>query len=728
VKPRVVSMTHIRESLLTSSVSDHFQLDSWIGETARAIRQFDWSKTPLGAIDDWPQHLRSVVQVMLRNALPMAVLWGEGGTLLYNDAYAKFSGARHPEILGMSIVDAWPEAAEFNRNVVDAGLRGESLSYRDISFMLAREGRASEVWLDLHYSPVASNEGVPVGTLAIVVDTTERMVLERNRAAAEAAFRGASERLQLALNSGAVRGTFVWEIRENRVKGDERFARTFSFTDEDVEKGFPIERALAVVHPADCERVTALIARTVRDGSPYRAEYRVGSEADGWTWILASGRCEYDEQGQPHRFPGVIVDIHDRKIAEESLKELTRDLEDKVSEAVAARVAVEAQLRQSLKMEALGAMTGGVAHDFNNTLQAISGNLQLLQYLPPDDHRVPARVQAALEAVQRGAKLASQLLSFARRQPQSPVVINPRRLFDELRELLQHAVGSSVSIATLVPDHPWNFCVDRNQLENALLNLAINARDAIRGDGKFTVACFNDTLDAADCEGKDLRPGDYVRLTASDTGSGMTPDVLDRAFEPFFTTKPDGHGTGLGLSMVFGFVKQSGGHIAVSSTVGVGTTVEILFPRSSDHESAPAEPPAMTELTGNATVLVVDDDPAVLASTVAILEAMHFAVLKASNGDAALSVLESGVGVDLILTDVVMPGRVKCADLAEWAFSQTRPVPVIYASGYTRDILSRDGVLRPNVTLLNKPYRAEMLAKEIATALQRAAQGFVVDM
>ncbi|MCG7400956.1 MULTISPECIES: ATP-binding protein [Caballeronia] len=706
---------------MTSNISDHRQLDSWVGETARAIRDYDWRATPLGPIDAWPQVLRSVVQMMLRNALPMAVLWGDEGTLLYNDAYAHFSGGRHPRILGMPIEAAWPEAAEFNRNVLDTGLRGESLSYRDMSFTLPRDGRDAQVWLDLHYSPVASNEGVPVGVLAIVVETTGRVLLERTRAEAERAFREADERLQLALNSGAVLGTFVWDIPDNRVKGDERFARTFSFSLDEVARGMPIEAAFAKIHPEDLERVRGLIVRTLQYGEPFRAEYRILSGDARWTWILATGRCDHDETGTPMRFPGVIIDIHDRRIAEETLRELTRGLEDKISEAVAARIAVEAQLRQSLKMEALGAMTGGVAHDFNNTLQAISGNLQLLQYLPPTDSRVPERVHAAMEAVQRGAKLASQLLSFARRQPQSPVVINPQRLFKEMRELLQHAVGPSVCINTLLAEHAWNFCVDRNQLENALLNLAINARDAMRGDGKLTLVCSNEALDAAACEGKDLHPGEYVKLSASDTGAGMAPDVLERAFEPFFTTKPEGHGTGLGLSMVFGFVKQSGGHIAVSSSVDVGTTVEMFFPRSFDDETAQLRVDAMTGHTGGATVLVVDDDPAVLMSTVAILEAMHYTVLRAANGDAAMSVLESGVNVDLILTDVVMPGKVKCADLAEWAFSQERPVPVIYVSGYTRDIISRDGVLRPNVTLLGKPYRAEALAKEIAGALQAAA-------
>lgn len=707
--------------LLILNVSDHPTFDSWFGEAGRAIRSFDWTTTPLGSIDEWPQALTSVVQIILRNALPMAVLWGKEGTLLYNDAYAAFSGPRHPAILGMPIEEAWPEGAAFNRNVVDTGLRGEALSYHDIDFMLERGDKPAQVWLDLHYSPVASSEGVPLGVLAIVVETTERVMLEQSRTEAEAVAADANERLHLALNSGAVLGLFVWDIRNNRVRGDGRFARTFAVPPEQLEEGWPLEAALGTVHPVDLPHVSALIERTVREGVPYRAEYRIRAPGGGWTWILATGRCDYDEHGQPSRFPGVIIDIHDRRIAEESLKELTRGLEDKISEAVAARVAVEAQLRQSLKMEALGAMTGGVAHDFNNTLQAISGNLELLRYLPPTDPRVPLRLNAAMEAVQRGAKLASQLLSFARRQPQSPVVINPRRLFDGMRGLLQHAVGASVLIETKIANDPWNFCVDRNQLENALLNLAINARDAIRGDGRFTLACSNDVLDQAACAGLDLSPGEYVRLSVSDTGSGMPADVLERAFEPFFTTKPEGHGTGLGLSMVFGFVKQSGGHIDISSRVGAGTTIQLYFPRSFADEAAPAVKSALATVTGGATVLVVDDDPAVLSSTVGILEAMQYTVLKASNGDAAMSVLQSGIGVDLILTDVVMPGKVKCADLAEWALAQRRPVPVIYVSGYTRDVISRDGVLRSNVTLMSKPYRAEALAKEIAAALKAAA-------
>jgi PAS domain S-box-containing protein len=700
-----------------SSTSHEYSADGWQGPMAPLLRDFDWASTPLGPIAHWPLSLRSVVQMMLASPLAMALLWGEEGILLYNEHYAAFSGEKHPRILGSRIEDAWPEATAFNRNVVDSCLRGESLSYREIVFELARNGRPEEFWLDLHYSPVDLHDGRHAGALAVVIDTTGRVVAERKRAAAEAAYRATNERMQLALNSGAVLGSFVWEIPENRVKGDERFARTFSYPVDQADEGLPIEVATEVIHSSDLDRVHGLIRRTVDNGAPFRAEYRIRRPDGNYTWIMASGRVDYSAEGKPLRFPGVIVDIHDRKVAEEELLELTRDLERKVEQAVVARLAVEEQLRQSQKMEALGSMTGGVAHDFNNVLQIIAANVQLLTLLPPGDSRLPQRIDAILAGVERGARLTSQLLSFARRQPLLPTVIGPRRLFDEIGEMLRQAVGAGVAMEICLPERRWNVRADRNQLENALLNLAINARDAVRGNGRVTVSCSNEVLDARFCEGKDVVPGEYVCFAVADDGCGMTPEVLGHAIEPFFTTKPEGHGTGLGLSMVFGFVKQTGGHLNLSSSVGVGTTVEIFFPRCFEEEARPAESGVAKTRGERETILAVEDDPALLSATAAMLDALNYSVLTAANGDAALSILEGGVHVDLILTDVVMPGTVKSSDLAEWAFAQRRYVPVVYVSGYTRDMISQKGVMRPNVRLLNKPYTPDALGKAIRSAL-----------
>ena len=275
-----------------------------------------------------------------------------------------------------------------------------------------------------------------------------------------------------------------------------------------------------------------------------------------------------------------MIDIHERKTAEESLLRFTRNLEQRVADEVEARLAAEEQLRQSQKLEAIGGLTGGVAHDFNNLLQVIAGNLHLLARHEPDNANVQRRVSASIAAVERGAKLSSQLLAFARRQPLSPAVCNPQQVFEGLAELLQRALGETLQIKVNAPDDPWHIFVDRNQLENAILNLAINARDAMKGEGTIGLSAEHVVLDQKFCAGKGIVAGDYVCVAVADTGVGMPPQVLAQAFEPFFTTKADGQGTGLGLSMVFGFVKQSGGHIEISSTEGQGTRVQLYFPRS----------------------------------------------------------------------------------------------------------------------------------------------------
>jgi hypothetical protein len=634
--------------------------------------------------------------------------------MVYNDAYSGFAGGRHPFLLGSPVEVGWPEVAAFNRNVVDTCLAGGTLSYRDKELVLFRNGAAEDVWMDLYYSPVVEDDGAPAGVISIVIETTERVTAERRREEAEAASRAANERTQLALNSGAVLGSFVWDVKANVLSGDERFAKTFSYPVESSERGLPIEVASEIIHPDDIERVNEQIARTLADGVAYNTEYRIKRPEDGqYRWVLASGRCDFDAQGQPTRFPGILVDIHERKIAEQALLELTRNLEERVADAVAARIEAEEQLRQSQKMEAIGALTGGVAHDFNNVLQVISGNLQVLALQERGNENVQKRVNAAASAVERGGKLSSQLLAFARRQPLSPTVLNPRRMFDGLAELLQRALGETVSVQMSLPANPWLIQADRNQLENAVLNLAINSRDAMNGDGRVNVIAENVILGTADVQGTGASPGEYLRITVQDDGPGMTPEVLARACEPFFTTKEDGRGTGLGLSMVFGFVQQSGGYLSILSKVGNGTSVQMHFPRSNNTEVAPSEVKAASQLGGSETILVVEDDAAVRATSVDLLRELGYEVLHAVNGDAAMSILKSGVKVDLIFTDVVMPGAVRSADLAAWARSRIPPIPVLFTSGHTRDIISKNNILAPDVVLLHKPYRPDALAQMV---------------
>ncbi|RAI69212.1 hybrid sensor histidine kinase/response regulator [Pseudomonas fluorescens] len=698
-------------------LADSHGCAGWDGEMAGRIRAFDWSKTELGPLDSWSKSLNSAVQLMLASPLPMVMLWGQSGYMIYNDAYSKFAGGRHPYLLGSTVELGWPEVAEFNRHVVDTCLAGGTLSYRNKVLVLLRDGVPEDVWLDLYYSPVADDDGRPAGVMAMVVETTEWVISERRRQAAEDAYHADNERVRLALNAGALLGSFVWDIKTNVLSGDERFARTFSYPLGQDLQNLSRDIAESRIHPDDRAWVQERITLSVETGEPYNAEYRIQRPDGSYLWVLASGCCEFDEQGEAFRFPAVLIDIHERKTAEESLLKFTRNLEQRVADEVEARLAAEEQLRQSQKLEAIGGLTGGVAHDFNNLLQVIAGNLHLLARHEPGNANVQRRVAASIAAVERGAKLSSQLLAFARRQPLSPAVFTLRQIFDGLAELLLRALGETLQVHMTAPEDSWNVFVDRNQLENAILNLAINARDALQGEGRIDLCAENITLDRKFCAAKGIAAGDYVRVSVADTGVGMPPQVLAQAFEPFFTTKADGQGTGLGLSMVFGFVKQSGGHIEIASDVGQGTRVQLYFPRTLRAATSESLNPDVPQRGGHERILVVEDNEAVRVSAVELLREEGYQILTAPNGDVAMQMLLEGLAVDLIFTDVVMPGLIKSSDLAAWANVQEPPVAVLFTSGHTRDIISRNHQLSPDTHLLSKPYNPEALRQMVRTVL-----------
>ncbi|MGY8525605.1 response regulator [Paracidovorax citrulli] len=688
---------------------------------ARRIREFDWSRTELGPIDRWQRSLAGTVQMMLASPVPMVLLWGELGYMIYNDPYADFAGGRHPYLLGSPVERGWPEVADFNRNVMDVCRAGGTLTYREKELVLLRNGKPEEVWMDLYYSPVADDHGRPMGVLAVVIETTERVLIERSRQEAEAALQETNERLQLALNTGAVLGTWVWDIRTDQVRGDERFARTFAVGIAEAEAGVPRTGVSRSIHPDDFPDVEQLTMDAVRTGKPFRAEYRIRRPAGDYMWVQANGQCQFGDRGEPLRFPGVLIDIHERKIAEQALLQLTETLERRVAEAVSAQAMAEGQLRQAQKMEAIGSLTGGIAHDFNNVLQVISGNLQMLASEVAGNPMAQGRIATATTAVRRGAKLAAHLLAFARRQPLSPGPVDPARLISSMTEILHRTLGEAIEVDTRMPADLWNVLADRNQLENALLNLAINARDAMPGGGHLTVAASNVVVtDSNASEHPGVAPGEYVFFTVGDTGVGMSTHVLEHAFEPFFTTKPDGHGTGLGLSMVFGFVKQSGGHTAIHSTEGAGTTVRLYFPRCEDQEPAETSEPDQLPLGGHETVLVVEDDADVRITAVEMLAQLGYRVRVASDGDAALRVIETGDHIDLLFTDVIMPGQLKGGELARRAGERRPGLPVLFTSGYTRDEIFHHGKLDEGVNLLSKPYRRDDLARAVRSVLNAA--------
>jgi len=400
-----------------------------------------------------------------------------------------------------------------------------------------------------------------------------------------------------------------------------------------------------------------------------------------------------------------------------------RDVTEERKSASALK-ATEAALQQAQKMEAIGNLTGGVAHDFNNLLQVVAGNLQLLAKHVAGNDQAERRIANALAGVDRGSKLASQLLSFGRRQALDPRVLNIGRLVRGMDEMLRRTIGEGVEVETIVSGGLWNTLVDPMQIENAILNLAINARDAMDGFGKLTIEVGNAYLDDAYARlhHQELEPGQYIALSVTDTGTGMSPDLIEKVFEPFFSTKPEGKGTGLGLSMVYGFVKQTGGHVKIYSEVGHGTTIRMYLPRSIGQEDLEIVMMDGPVEGGPETILVAEDDEGVRATVVEMLQELGYRVLKAPDAGAALTILESGIPIDMLFTDVVMPGPLKSAELARKAKERLPHIAILFTSGYTENSIVHGGRLDPGVQLLSKPYTREALARKIRHLLNNEKQ------
>jgi len=436
----------------------------------------------------------------------------------------------------------------------------------------------------------------------------------------------------------------------------------------------------------------------------------VGKLAQGVTTFLFENRYQH-QNGTYRTFSWTAVPD------EGFVHAVGRDVTEERKAASALRQ-TELALQQAQKMEAIGNLTGGVAHDFNNLLQVVAGNLQLLARDVIGNEKAERRIENALAGVNRGSKLASQLLAFGRRQALDPRAVNVGRLIRGMDDMLRRTIGEGVEIETIVSGGLWNSLVDPVQIENALLNLAINGRDAMEGFGKLTIEVGNAYIDDTYARlHDDVQPGQYVALSVTDTGSGMSPELMAKVFEPFFSTKPEGKGTGLGLSMVYGFVKQTGGHVKIYSEVGQGTTIRMYLPRAMQQEDVEVERRDSPVEGGREIILVAEDDEGVRATVVELLQELGYRVLKAPDASAALSIIESGMNIDLLFTDVVMPGPLKSSELARKAKERVPDIGILFTSGYTENSIVHGGRLDSGVQLLSKPYSREQLARKVRHVL-----------
>lgn len=1065
------------------------------GEMGRRIAEHDWTAAGLGPIDQWPAHLRHTISLMLQSEVPMVLLWGEDGIMIYNDAYSLFSGMRDSSLLGSKVREGWDEVAAFNDNVMNVGLAGKTLKYKDHRLTLNRNDQPESVWMDLDYSPVMDQDGKPAGVLSIVVETTDsyrtRRALEANetrlrfldslgratadsrnadevlktttrltaqhigvstcayadvdadqngftirgnwhaagspsivgqykladfgalatrelsagrplivsdigqlpaedakafrimgvnaticmplikegrlialmavhdggprvwsdddlaligevterswahveRVGAEQALVEREKQLRRSQEAGGV-GLFVTDIATDRIAGTPEFCRIFGIPyresipadevqrlviPEDLAVGSDVERrrkgtaaldveyrirrgdtgeeriiarkadyerdaagrpvrlvgavqditerqriqsalekseagfsALAqqmpiqvwrsradgffewfnfqihaysglpdgalngdgwvrIVHPEDRLAAFQRWRHALATGETFETEFRLRNHAGEYRWFLTRAVPLRDSRQRITSWVGTNTDIHEQKLSEAAsvrdrnrLWSMTQDIllvcdhegrvtainpsatailgwqeselvgrlltdfvhEDDwqrtaaefprlmtgmtsvafenryrtadgeyrlldwtavpdgdrihgVGRDITDQRAMEDALRQSQKMEAVGQLTGGIAHDFNNLLQGIIGSLDIMErrLAQGRTQELGRWFDGAKSSAQRAAALTHRLLAFSRRQPLDPRPVQANPLIASMEDLLRRTLGETITLDLRLDPALWLTRCDPNQLENAILNLAINARDAMPDGGTLEIETQNVTLDGhAPAWNRDLPPGDYIAIRVADTGSGMDRNTAERAFEPFFTTKPIGQGTGLGLSMIYGFARQSEGHTQIDSAPGKGTAIRLFLPRIADQMAEAPLADAVAELKrtrNREVVLVVEDEPIVRSLIVDILEELGYATLEAADGNAGVAFLSTADRIDLLITDIGLPdinGR-QVADTGR----KLRPgLSILFMTGYAENAALAEGFLQDGMELITKPFAVDALAAKIS--------------
>lgn len=545
----------------------------------------------------------------------------------------------------------------------------------------------------------------------------ERRVAERTAELEASAIklRESEQRRTVALAAGQM-GSWDLDVTSQSLSFDEGQYRIFGI--ETVATALTPQIVQRFIHPDDLHLAQSVADDMKAGSNTFEIELRLLREDGETRWCICAGAATRDESERIARMSGVTLDITARKRAEQTLQELNEALERRIEERTREREHALAQLFESQKLDTIGQLTGGVAHDFNNLLMVVLGSLRLLRKRLEEDPRALRLLDNAVQGAERGAALTQRLLAFARRQELAPEVVEVRRLVTNMQDLLERALGPSIRITNDFAPDIAHVLVDANQLELALLNLAVNARDAMPNGGTLAISACNDFINPTETSLTGIKTGAYVRICVQDSGTGMDPETLAKATQPFFTTKGPGKGTGLGLSMVHGLAAQSGGKLSVSSQSGQGTKMELWLPRASGPSlelpsalrAASASTPARQ--VRSRPILVVDDDVLVSTGTAAMLEDMGHVAIEANSGAHALEIIHSGVGIELVITDQAMPGMTGL-QLFERIKATCPGLPVILATGYA-ELPHGEAELR--IPRLSKPFTQEQLAAAIACA------------
>ena len=696
-----------------------------VGECGQLVRQFDWDTTPLGDISGWSDALNQTVGTILCAPVLMSLRWGPALVHIYNDAYRAILGDRHPAAFGQPLSEVWPEVFDEIGPVSLAILRGEQAGYfvEDHLWRLRRHGdRLADAWFTISCGPVpdVTAAGGIGGVLVTAIETTgqhrsQAALRSRNRSLSSEVSRRthivgrhitAQKEAQQALREGELHFRLLvdsvvdyaiymldpdgivssWNSGAQRIKGyreDEIIGRHFSqfYTPEDRAAGVP-----------QCAMARAAA------GTPYEAEgWRVRKDGSRF-WASVTLSAIRGRTGTLIGFAKVTRDITEQRQSQENLRR------------------AQERLAQSQKLEMLGQLTGAIAHDFNNLLMVIGANTQMIKRRLVDPPSLGA-LEAVEHAASRGETLTRRLLTFSRRQALNPIVIDVAERLAASREILATSAGKNVELTVELPEPAWPVLVDVPEFELALVNIVVNARDAMPDGGAVRIVGDNVRLTPDDAV--DDLVGEFVALRISDTGPGIDPEVLSRVFEPFFTTKAPDRGTGLGLSQVYGFARQSNGTALVTSdpAAGRGTTVMIYLPRAIGSAVVAARPTAEDEPKGAAEhILVVEDNHEVQQVTAAYLEELGYRVSTADNADEALALLARGTDVSLMFSDIVMPGEMNGAALARRVRRVYPHVAVLLTTGYAPQPELIDGAL----SILRKPYRLATLSSALRETLDLA--------